>query len=56
MLGEHASVASFSAFTKALVTNQAPSNLVQDALEAALDEVRHTRTSFDIASKLTISV
>mmetsp|Transcript_25608 Transcript_25608/g.55088 ORF Transcript_25608/g.55088 Transcript_25608/m.55088 type:complete len:227 (-) Transcript_25608:65-745(-) len=35
------------------MTNQAPSNLVEDALKAALDEVRHAKTSFDIASRLT---
>lgn len=52
-LGEHASVASFSAFSIALMTNQAPSDLVEDALHAALDEVRHAKTSFDIASRLT---
>ncbi|KAL3775455.1 hypothetical protein ACHAW5_005021 [Stephanodiscus triporus] len=52
-LGEHASVASFSAFAIALMTNQAPSDLVEDALGAALDEVRHARTSFGIASRLT---
>uniref|UniRef100_A0A7S2P940 Ferritin-like domain-containing protein n=1 Tax=Skeletonema marinoi TaxID=267567 RepID=A0A7S2P940_9STRA len=51
-LGEHASIASFAAFSIALMTNGAPSNLVQDALKAALDEVRHARTSFAIASKL----
>ncbi|KAL9180907.1 hypothetical protein ACHAXT_009712 [Thalassiosira profunda] len=51
-LGEHASVASFAAFSIALMTNGAPSDLVQDALEAALDEVRHAATSFDIASRL----
>jgi len=51
-LGEHASIASFAAFSIALMTNGAPSNLVQDALSAALDEVRHARTSFAIASKL----
>lgn len=51
-LGEHASVASFSAFSIALMTNQAPSDLVNDALRAGLDEVRHATTSFDIASKL----
>lgn len=51
-IGEHASVASFSAFSIALMTNQAPADLLQDALEAALDEVRHAETSFDIASKL----
>lgn len=51
-LGEHASVASFAAFNIALMTNGAPSNLVEDSLNAALDEVRHARVSFDIASKL----
>jgi len=52
-LGEHASVASFSAFSIALMSNGAPSHLVDDALKAGLDEVRHSRVSFDIASKLT---
>ena len=51
-LGEHSSVASFSAFSISLMTNQAPSTLVEDALNAGLDEVRHARTSFEIASKL----
>jgi hypothetical protein len=51
-LGEHASVASFSAFSIALMTNQAPSDLVSDALKAGLDELRHAKTSFDIASML----
>ncbi len=51
-LGEHSSVASFSAFSIALMTNQAPSNLVNDALIAGLDEVRHAKTSFEIASVL----
>ena len=51
-LGEHASVASFSAFSIALMTNQAPSNLVEGALKAGLDEVRHAKTSFEIASIL----
>jgi len=46
------SVASFSAFSIALMTNGAPSDLVEDALKAALDEVRHAKTSFDIASML----
>lgn len=52
-LGEHASVASFSAFSIALMTNQAPSYLVEGALKAGLDEVRHAKTSFEIASILT---
>ncbi len=52
-LGEHASVASFSAFAISLMTNQAPSDLVEAALTAALDEVRHAKTSFDIVSRLS---
>lgn len=52
-LGEHASIASFSVFSIALMSNGAPACLVEDALRAGLDEVRHARTSFDIASKLT---
>ena len=51
-VGEDASVASFAAFSIALMTNGAPSDLVEDALKAGLDEVRHARTSFAIASKL----
>ena len=51
-LGEHASVASFAAFSVALMTNHAPSDLVEDSLKAALDEVRHAKTSFAIASEL----
>ena len=51
-LGEHASVASFSAFSIALMTNNAPSDLVEDALKAGMDEIRHARTSFEVASKL----
>lgn len=51
-LSEHASVASFSAFAVALMTNNAPSDLVEDALKAGMDEIRHARTSFEIASKL----
>jgi hypothetical protein len=51
-LGEHSSVASFSAFSIALMSNQAPSDLVSDALTAGLDEVRHAKTSFEIASVL----
>jgi hypothetical protein len=38
-LGEHASISSFAAFTIALMSNNAPPGLVQDALLAALDEV-----------------
>jgi hypothetical protein len=51
-LGEHASIASFAAFTMALLTNQAPPDLVQDSLAAAMDEVRHAKVSFEVASLL----
>jgi hypothetical protein len=49
-LGEHASIASFAAFTIALMSNNAPPELVQDALIASLDEVRHAKTAFQVAS------
>jgi len=55
-LGEHASIASFAAFTIALMTNNAPASLIEDALLAALDELRHARTSFDMASLLSKQV
>ena len=51
-LGEHASVPAFAAFTVALMSNGAPPSLVQDSLTAAMDEVRHAKTSFEIASLL----
>ena len=51
-LGEHASIASFAAFTLALMSNQAPPNLISDSLTAAADEYRHAQTSFEIASLL----
>ena len=51
-LGEHASVASFTAFSIALMMIHTPTNLVKDSLKAALDEVRHAKMSFAIASKL----
>jgi len=52
-LGEHSSIASFSAFSIALMSNQAPSELVEDSLKAGLDEIKHTKQSFDIVSRLT---
>jgi len=52
-LGEHASIASFAAFTVALMSNQAPPKLIADSLVAASDEYRHAQTSFEIASLLT---
>ena len=42
-----------SAFTIALMTNQAPSDLVAGALTAGQDEVRHVKTWFEITSILT---
>jgi len=49
-LGEHASIASFAAFTIALLTHGAPSYLVEEALVAAQDELRHARLVFGLAS------
>ena len=49
-IGEHASIASFAAFTIQLMTNNAPPDLIADSLQAAMDEFRHARTSFDMAS------
>lgn len=51
-LSEHSSIASFSAFSIALMTNNAPSSLVEDALKAGLDEIRHAKVSFRIATSL----
>jgi len=55
-LGEHASVASFAAFTLALMSNQAPPELIRDSLTAAQDEWRHAKVSFEIASMLSSSI
>jgi hypothetical protein len=52
-VGEHASIASFAAFTIALMSNQAPPDLIRDALHAALDELEHATTSFEMASLLS---
>jgi len=51
-LGEHASIASFAAFTLALMSNGAPPNLIRDSLTAAQDELRHAKVSFEIATSL----
>ena len=51
-LGEHASIGSFAIFTMALLTNQAPSELIQASLNAAEDELRHAKVSFEVASLL----
>jgi hypothetical protein len=52
-IGEHASIASFAAFTINLMSNQAPPDLIRDSLNAAMDEFNHAVTSFGIASLLT---
>lgn len=49
-LMEHASVASFSRFALALLAVGAPTDLVQGAHRAALDEVEHARDAFALAS------
>lgn len=46
---EHASVASFARFTLQLLHLGAPADLVADAQQAALDEVRHARLCFGVA-------
>ena len=53
-LGEHSSIASFAAFTIALMSlPHTPPALVQDALVAASDEVRHAQVAFQAATKFT---
>jgi hypothetical protein len=47
---EHASVASFARFALQLLAVGAPSDLVEAAHEAALDEIVHARVSYAIAS------
>jgi hypothetical protein len=47
---EHASVASFARLTLHLLALGAPSELVEASVLAGLDEVRHARLSFGIAS------
>lgn len=50
-LAEHASVAAFARFSMALLHLGAPPELVEDAHRAALDEVRHARVCFGLASR-----
>lgn len=50
---EHASIASFSRFSLELLSLGAPPALVEAAHRAAIDEIRHARLSFRIASALT---
>lgn len=47
---EHASIASFGRFALELLAVGAPSDLVELAHTAALDEVRHARMTFGLAS------
>lgn len=47
---EHASVASFARFALDLLRIGAPPELIRDAHDAALDEVRHARLCFGLAS------
>ena len=51
-LGEHASIPAFATFVISLMSNNAPPRLIEEALSAAMDEVRHAKTSFEIASLL----
>jgi hypothetical protein len=50
-LGEHASVASFAAFSLQLMVNGAPLALLTGAANANADEVRHAEQSFALASR-----
>ena len=50
-LGEHASIASFSAFALQLMANAAPLPLLSGAMRAGDDEVRHAEASFALASR-----
>ena len=50
-LGEHASVASFAAFSLQLMINGAPFSLLTGAANANADEVRHAEQSFALASR-----
>jgi hypothetical protein len=50
-LGEHASVASFAAFSLQLMVNGAPFSLLSGAAKANADEVRHAEQSFALASR-----
>lgn len=49
-LAEHASIASFSAFNLSLLALGAPAELVRACAAATLDEVRHARACFELAS------
>lgn len=48
---EHASVASFARFTVELMVFRAPSKLMEDALRALGDEIKHAKLAFAMASR-----
>lgn len=48
---EHASIASFSKFSLALLSVGAPPSLVEGAHRAAMDEVEHAKLAFRLASR-----
>lgn len=50
-LGEHASVASFAAFSLQLMVNGAPFSLLAGAAQANADEVRHAELALALASR-----
>jgi len=50
-LMEHASIAAFARFTLALLAVGAPSELVMDSNAAAIDETRHAKLCFALASE-----
>lgn len=49
-LAEHSSIASFSKFSLQLLAIAAPSDLIQRAHLAAMDEVRHAQLAFSLAT------
>ncbi len=50
-LMEHASVAAFARFSLQLISLGAPGDLVEASARAQLDEAKHTRLAFSLASK-----
>ena len=48
--GEQASVASFARFSLDLLSVGAPADLVDDAHDAAKDEIQHAKLAFGLAS------
>ena len=48
---EHASVAAFAKLSLDLLAHQAPAELVRRVHHAAVDEIEHARTSFELAAR-----